>query len=249
MKKIVVTAFACIFGLTAVKAQLAAGNSFVGTSIAAASYAAINNNYIFTDGGTKMLKENNYAINVNPSYGVFLTDHLVLAGMLTFDYASDKTGIANYEGSVSNSTNTIITPFFNIGPFMRYYFFYDYFYYTNPPKAVFYLQAGLALGAGGGSSSGYGSTTTYSYVTSGKLSSFFLYQGTLSLGMTYFIRRDLGTDFSLGYNYLHEDYDDFYNTTTTTFSTHAVHEVPSTSRVQSIVNGISIGIGFNYFIE
>jgi hypothetical protein len=244
MKKILTTALVCIFGLTMVKAQIAKGNLFVGSSFGFASYTSIDNTYNFSDGGTKQLDQKIYDVNLNPAYGVFVTDHLILGGMFNLDYNNNKTDIANFEGSPSNSTGTNISSLFSIGPFVRYYFF-D----TKPSNTLLYIQAGAALGTGGGSSSGSGSGTTSSYVSTGKLSGYFLYRGGFQLGVTHFIQGNLGLDISLGYDYLHEEYTDNYNTATTTFATGVVRDPLYSAGVKSISNGITFNAGLHYFIK
>ena len=244
MKKLVTTALACILGLTVVKAQIAKGDIFAGTSFGTASYTAIDQTYTFLDGGTKQQNEKNYAINANPMYGVFVTDHLIVGGMLNFDYNNDKTDIANYEGPVSNSTGTNISSLFSIGPFVRYYF-YD----TKPSNTLLYIQVGADLGTGFGSSSGSGAGTTSSYVSTGKLSDYFLYEGGFSVGVTHFIRGNLGLDISLGYNYLHEHYNDNYNTATTNDATGVVTDPLYSAAVKSISNGIILSAGVHVFIK
>jgi len=243
MKKIFITAITCIACITFVKAQTAKGNLFVGTSLGAASYTAINNNYVFSDGNTEQQNEKNYDLNIDPTYGVFLTDHLVLGGMLILDYNHDQTDIANYE-TASNSTNTVINTQFRIGPFVRYYFF-D----SKPSNTLFYIQGEAALGTGGGSSSGSGSNASSSYVSTGKISGLFSYSGGGAVGITHFVQRNLGLDISLGYDYIHEHYTDDYNTATTNTSTGIVKNPLYSAGVRSISNGITLSVGFHYFIR
>ncbi|HZY39913.1 MAG TPA: hypothetical protein VFE53_24835 [Mucilaginibacter sp.] len=244
MKKILTTVLACIFGLTLVNAQIAKGNLFVGSSFGYASYTSIDNTYDYTGGGTRQQNQNNYALDITPTYGVFVTDHLILGGMFELDYNHDKTDIANFEGPVSNSTNTVVSSLFSIGPFLRYYF-----YNTKPTSTVLYLQAGAALGTGGGSSSGSGSNSTSSYVSSAKLSGYFLYRGAFAVGITHFVEGNLGLDVSLGYDYLHEHYTGDYSTATTIDATGIVHNSSSSAGIKSITNGIVITAGFHYFIK
>ena len=244
MKKILTTVVALTLCITVVKAQLAKGNLFVGSSFGVASYTGINTNYNFSDGTTRLQNQDNYNVNIDPQYGVFLTDHLILGGMLILDYNNDKTVISNNEPTVSNSTSTVISTLFSAGPFVRYYF-YD----STPSNTVLYLQADAALGTGGGSSSGSGSNTGSSYVSSGKLSQFFLYRGGFAVGVTHFVNQTLGLDFSVGYDYLHEHYTDNYNTATRIYSTGVVTDPFYSAGVRSISNGVTLNVVFHYFIR
>lgn len=57
-----------------------------------------------------------YNINVNPSYGYFITDNILISGFVAFSYYEDK-----YTSS-SGRTSSFIMRSLAIGPSARYYF-------------------------------------------------------------------------------------------------------------------------------
>lgn len=244
MKKIFITAILYMGCTILAKAQLQKGNLFVGSSFGAASYNSIDNTSDFSDGNTNQQHQKNFNLNIDPTYGVFLTDHFILAGVFTLDYNHDRTDNVNLEPAVANSTSTVASTQFSIGPLVRYYFFN-----AKPGNNLFYLQAQAAVGTGSGTSSGYGSSATSSYVSAGKLSDMFLYRGGVAVGITHFVRKNLGLDISVGYNYTHQNYTNAYNTATTNSATGVVKDPLYSANVNSANNGIILSAGFHYFIR
>jgi hypothetical protein len=209
-----------------------------------ASYNAIDNGYNFTDGTVNQQQQRNYNLTLDPTYGVFLTDHFILAGVLTLDYNHDKTDDENLEPAAAISTSKVLSTQFGIGPLVRYCFFNG-----TPGNNLFYLQVLGTLGKGSGSSSGYGENATSNYVSNGKLSGIFTYRGGAAVGVTHFVTKTLGLDVSVGYNYVHQSYTDAYNTATTNTVTGITRDPLYSDHVNFINNGITVSAGFHYFFR
>ncbi|HZY37916.1 MAG TPA: hypothetical protein VFE53_14760 [Mucilaginibacter sp.] len=226
MKKIILAGMFCIAATTILKAQGSKGNLFVGTDIGSTSYNSINMS-TNTNGNIITSDTKEYTIGVAPAIGIFLSDHLVFGGDLSVNYTYDKDNETdNSGGAVLSSSSTRNITHFDIGPFVRYYFFAD-----KPSKTMFYLQANGTVGAGSGS----GSITDASAVaTNSNISGLFVYSAGGSVGISHYILKNVGLNFGLGYSYLHQSYSNNSGSTT--------------SSITSGNSGISLSAGFHVIL-
>jgi len=231
MKKVLLAVIACIAVTTVVKAQTAKGNLFIGTSIGSTSYNSATDDYSFTNGTSSNTNRKSYNLGLSPSIGVFLTDHFILGGNLGVTYNHIKTTDNTAASSDMVTTNTTL---FSIGPFARYYIFN-----STPSKTMFYLQAAGNIGAGSGSSSGSGSNFT----SNGDLKGIFSYNGSGGIGITHFIRKNIGLDVGVGYVYEHEKY-----TSTTTTTTGGAGSTSTSEDVATHTHGVALSAGFHFFL-
>lgn len=227
---------------TGLFAQVSKGTLFVGSTIGAANYNSITNNYDYADSGYRKTTNHNFGIGLSPQLGVFVNDHLIVGGSIGFDYAHDKQNLQNTESNFENAETKRETFTINAGPFLRYYFFN-----TSPGSTLLYTQIGARVGTGSGSSSGNGDNTANTFTTSGKITNIFSWNANGSIGITHFIQKTVGLDIFAGYNY---DSDKSHNTTTTNYTSKSGGT--NTSRavdydLTTHTNNILLGAGFHWF--
>ena len=243
MKKIILVALTCTAFILKTTAQVSKGTIFLGTSIGSTTYSQATNDYSYPDGGSKTTTPDIYSLSLSPQAGVFVTNHVILGGTLGVSYSHNKTNTSNTETSASSSTSMTQTATFNLGPFMRYYF-----YETAPRKTMLYMQVQGTVGLGGGSSSGSGTTTTTTYTSSGTVTNIFTWTGGASVGVTHFVQHNIGLDFALGYSHSYENSNNTNSTLTTTTSNGKQTAKPNDYTLATNTDGFTVSLGFHWFI-
>jgi len=246
MKNTILTLLVCALSTCFANAQIAKGDLFWGASVGSTSYSSATSNFSYIDGNGRLTNSKNYGLVLNPMLGVFVTDHLIVGGLLGLNYSHNNTNSSATEGGVSTSVSTTNNFTIDAGPFLRYYFF-D----RLPARNLLYLQGQGTIGAGSGNSSGSGSNINSTYTSSGTVKGIFTYTGGASIGVTHFIGRDhgLGLDVSLGYLYSHlksTNADDTYRTIT---STGNKTTAASNYDLATHTNGVTLSVGFHWFIN
>ena len=244
MKKIFFIIAACFIGITSVKAQIAKGNLFVGTGIGSTTYNFGNYSYTYSDANVKNQDQKAYTLNLSPSIGVFLTDHLIFGGSLNLAYDHNKTDISNTTDNFLTNNSTVNTTTFTAGPFVRYYFF-D----AEPKNTLVFVQADAAVGTGGGSTNGSTLYTNNSATSSnGNTNGMFVFKAGGAIGVTHFIQKNIGLDISVGYGYDLQKYTATLNTQTTN-AAGLVSNTSSSYKASIPQNGITLAAGFHFFIK
>lgn len=244
MKKVILVFVVCILSLNMVKAQIAKGNIFVGTSVGSTAYNFGTSAYNYSNGNVKTQDQNEYTLSFSPTMGVFVTNHLILGGNLNLAYSNNTVNYNNTTASTVKSNSTTITNTVSVGPFFRYYF-YD----GKPTRSLLFFQGNAAIGTGGGSTTGYTlNSNTSTSNSSGTTTGLFNYKLGAAIGVTQFIQSNIGFDLSVGYAYNYESYTNSVNTQTISST-----GVPgsSTTTIDAIIpqNGITLSAGFHFYLR
>ena len=237
MKRIFLVLAICFTGLTSLKAQLAKGNLFVGSTIGSTAYNWGTNTYLYSAGNTQKLDSKQFAIDLTPSLGVFVTNHLVFGGSLDVGYSHNKSDVTNTDGSVVPTQTTINNSTYSIGPFLRYYF-----YNSTPSKTLLYVEGRATVGSGSGSTNELDSNTGNTTYTATD-NNVFLFTAAGSLGVTHFITKNIGLDVALGYSYDYEKY-----TTDFTFDPNSGNTSSGSKKATLPQSGITLFAGFHFFL-
>jgi len=238
MKKIILTMAVCIAGLTGVKAQIAKGNLFVGSTIGATTYNWGTYTYDYSTGNNQKLDNKKYSINLTPSLGVFVTDHLVFGGNLDVGYDHTKNDVTNTDPAGTGTQTTVNSSTYSVGPFLRYYFFN-----TTPSKTLVYIQGVATVGTGSGSTNESHINTDDNLIYTANDNNMFLFKANGSLGITHFIGKNIGLDVAVGYMYDYEKY-------TTNFTNQPGSGGSSSGSIKTTLpeNGIALSAGFHFFL-
>lgn len=244
MKNIIFSALLCAASTSLVHAQTAKGNLFAGTSVGTTGYSSATSNYDYIDGNNRTTDTKTYSLSANPTLGVFVSDHLIVGGILGLNYRHVKANTDITENAPSNSNSTTNTFTVDLGPFVRYYFFQN-----TPSNTLFYLQGQGTVGLGSGNSSGSGANNNISYTSSGKVSNVFTYTGGGSIGITHFIQKSIGLDLGVGYGYTHEKSTNVSNEYRTANVGGTKTTVTNNYDLSTSTNGITLSAGFHWFIH
>lgn len=245
MKSIILLAVVSIALTSTVKAQTSKGNLFLGTGIGSTVFTSTTADYSYIDGGARKNSSHIYGINAGPQVGVFVSNHLILGGTLGFNFTTNKTDGNTTETNQSTTTLTTNNYTVNLGPLMRYYIFN-----ATPAKTLFYLQAQATIGTGYGNSTGSGNAnTTTTYTSDNKINSIFSWTTGTSVGITHFIRKNIGLDFSIGYNHISNKSTYVNDTYTTNNLTKVVTTKTNNYDLTTGNNNIGISAGFHFFID
>jgi hypothetical protein len=227
------------------RAQFARGTLMLGTTIGTTGYSSANSDYGYDVGTLKNTGTNTFTFSVGPQVGVFLSPHLVLgatpAFIISTSHVSSTT--TNTNNTSSGSTTSTTTTTVSLGPYMRYYF------NPGPTSTWFYAQINGAAGTGSGTSSGnsYNNTTTGN--TNGKVSNIFTWNAGASLGLTHFFYRRIGMDIALGYSYNHVHNYDTNNTYSTNKTSGNIVATTNNYNLNTATNGVTLGVGFHWFLK
>jgi len=191
------------------KAQTEKGRWTIGTQLGNFTYQKQENGYSYFTG------------SVSPSVGYFVTDGLVVGTGIPLSFGSTRYG--QYYASFYNLRQNSVS--IGLAPFIRYYFgqaklkpfvgiAYSYSRTTGNSKTDT---------AGGSESKTKGYTTAF----------------TPTIGLAYFVTRNLGLTASLNYNINHVE----YNTVQTSPNTPGASMANYTSRLASLAIGFQIFLG------
>jgi len=241
-RKLLVIAFS-VFVLNA-SAQFSKGERMVSASVGSVFYNSGKTVYTYpapTTGVTS--NNNNFGINVNPVYGWFITDHIVVGPSLLISYNHNKTFFTD-DGN-GNTYNSDVTNTFNIGlgAFAR-----DYFPTSGSLHP--YGQFGFNLGIGSLNSEGFFFTGSNKSMYDGKSSGNFFANAGLALGLTKMVGTHTGLDFSLGYNFSYSK-SEFKKTTRVDIGNNgSVDQTDVSDPTQKFTNhGVALSVGFQVFLE
>jgi hypothetical protein len=233
----------CSVSLRAV-AQFKKGTVMMGTTVGTTAYSSANSDYDFDNGNTRSTGTKTYTFGIGPQIGVFISPNVVVGGSLTINLNNTKVNTVNDNtnytstGTKTNTTTTTVS----LGPFLRYYFA------QVKGNNWFYTQVNGSVGTGGGSSSGSSFATTTTNTTTGKVSDILNWNAGGSIGMTHFIDKHIGMDFSLGYTYTHAHSDNDNTTYTTNKSSGALTASTNNYTLGTTTNGVTLGVGFHWFL-
>lgn len=244
MKKQILAALVCSVGMLHASAQTLKGTMFVGASVGTTTYSQTTNDYTYPDGGTKNSDAHAYSLSLTPQVGVFVTNHLILAGNLGLSDSHNRTTTSITETSPSSSVSTTNTTTVDLGPMLRYYF-----YENKPLRTMLYMQAQGTVGFGAGNTSGGGFSTNSSYTSSGTTSGIITWTGGGYLGVTHWIRPDIGIDFGLGYVHSYEHSDVTNSTVTTAATTGAQSTKPNNYTLGTNTDGFTALVAFHWYIR
>ncbi len=247
MKKIFIAAVYTIVCTAAAHAQIAKGTVLLGTTVGSTSYSSASDNLDYTSGTNinKSTDTKTYGFNIGPQVGVFLTNHFVLGGTLTYNITSRKT-----DATTTSTVNTPVTAHtnatnytLNIGPFIRYYF------YNTLSNNLLYVQANTTVGTGNGASSGYGENMNSTYTSDGKVSNIFNWNAGASIGLAHFFGPSVALDVALGYAYTSSKNGTANTTVNTNKNTSNVTVTNNNYDEKTATNGISLGAGFHWYLN
>ncbi len=246
MRNLIPLLIVCTLSTSFVHAQIKKGYLFWGASIGATTYSSVTNDYSYIDGHNRTTNTKTFGLILNPSLGVFVTDHLILGGLLGLNYSHNKINTNATEGGVSASVTTSVNYTINAGPFLRYYFSERLL-----SKNLLYLQAQGTVGTGNGNSSGSGFNSYSTYILSGTVNSIFTYTGGGSIGVTHFISRDhiLGLDISFGYLHSYVKSTNVNDTYIITSATGNKTTAANNYGLATHTDGFTLGVGFHWFIN
>ncbi|TDW97194.1 outer membrane beta-barrel protein [Dinghuibacter silviterrae] len=244
MKKHLLVALLCSAGMFRASAQTQKGTLFVGASVGTTTYSQSTNDYSYPDGGTKDAVTHAYSLSMTPQVGVFVTNHLVLAGNLGVSYTHNRTTANNTETSPSSSITTTNSTTVDLGPMLRYYF-----YESRPLRTMLYLQAQGTVGIGAGNTTGSGGSPTSTYTSSGTTSGIVTWTGGGYLGVTHWIRPDIGIDFGLGYLHSYEHSDVTNSTVTTNSTTGGQTTKPNNYTLGTNTDGFTALVAFHWYLR
>jgi len=225
-------------------AQFQKGMRMVGVSIGNAFFNSSKSDYSYpapTTGFTA--NTTNFGVNLNPTYGWFVSDNTVIGASFILGYKHNKT---SYEDAVNGNTfreDQVNNFNIGIGGFVRNYF-------SSAGKFYPFGQFGINFGPGSSNSKGFsfsgGNKSTYT----GKGSGDFFANAGVALGLTRMLNKNTGLDFSLGYNFSYEK-STFKTTTLTDVGNNGTIDQTSISEpTQKFTNhGVSFSVGFQIFLE
>jgi hypothetical protein len=248
MKKITLSTLTAGFLiLTALpsSAQFIKGTIMVGTTIGTTGYSSANSDYNYDAGLLRNTGTNTFAFSVGPQVGVFLSPRLVLGATPAFNISTSHAtnDVHNTNNTSSAATTNTTTTTVSLGPYVRYYF-------TNLNSSNwFYGQLNGSVGSGSGTSTGNTTSSTTLIGTNGKVSDIFTWNAGGSIGMTHFFYKRIGMDIALGYSYNHAHSYNVNNTNTTNKASGVVTETTNNYTLNTTTNGVSLGIGFHWFLK
>lgn len=185
---------------------------------------------------------NSLGVNLSPQFGWFLTDKIVIGGLLTGGYKYDKT-LRSDANNVTNYKNVINSFSLSLGAFARNYF-------SISGGFIPFAQVSVSAGFGSSNHEGYSynATPLYKDVFKGKSSGDFLFNGGLAVGATKMINSHVGLDFTAGYTYSINNYKYKTNTDRDADINGTIDEKPvSDLTVKSRNHGFALGVGFQVF--
>lgn len=225
-------------------AQFSKGQKMVSASVGSVFYNSGKTIYTYPAPTTGTTSNNtNFGININPTYGWFINDHVVVGPSLLISYNHNKTFFeddANGNTFNSDQTNT-----FNIGlgAFARNYF-------ATSGSLHPYGQFGFNLGIGSFSNEGFVFAGNDKSSYDGKSSGNFFANAGLTFGLTKMLSEHTGLDISIGYNYSYTK-SEFKRTTKIDVGNNgSVDQTNISEPTQKFTNhGVILAVGFQVFLD
>jgi hypothetical protein len=228
------------------RAQFSKGDKMVGANIGSVFYNSGKTVYTYPPPTTGITyNTNELGININPVYGWFITNSIVVGPSINISYHHKKAFYT--DDSNGNTYNSDMSNQFSagVGAFLR-----DYFSSTG--TFLPYGQIGFNLGTATNSDKGFYFTngtndkSTYHGKSSGDL---FINLG-LTAGVTKMLSKQTGLDFAVGYNFSYEK-SNFKRTTEFDAGNNGTIDQTSVSQpTQKYTDhGVVLGVGFQIFLE
>ena len=240
MKKFLLFAFILIS--VAGYGQFTKGTRTLGFNFGGVGYSSRSTDDDFADSrlGLRTQSQKDFSINFNPSYGVFLTDKLLLGGGVSISY--NRSDVEEKYDYVFNSNRKSTLLGLN---------FYGRNYFAGKNGLYPYAQGNFGVSFGSGSG---GSTLKYVSRDSSIISNF-TQKGILSInaglsgGATKMLNKNLGIDFAVGYNF------NMFNSTIAPVTSRVVRGITLESgsggdyKSSNTTNGFSLNVGLIIFLD
>ncbi len=240
MKKFFLIAFVLI-GITGY-GQFIKGTRTLGFNFGGVGYNSRNTDDDYVDSrlGLRTKSQKDFSINFNPSYGVFVTNQLLLGGGISLSYNNSKYD-EKYDFVFNSSSNSLIL---GLNLYSRYYF-------AGKNNLFPYGQINFGVGFGNGSGE---STEKYLSRDSSIVNDFtqkgiFNVNAGLSAGVTKMLNKNVGIDFALGYNL------NMFNSTIAPVFSRVVRGTTIESgnggeyKSSNTTNGVSLNVGLIIFLD
>jgi hypothetical protein len=236
----------CVLVSFASSAQFSKGDRMVGANIGSIFFNSGKTVYTYPPPTTGITyNTRGFGVNVNPLYGWFISNNIVVGPSVNFSYSRKKAFYT--DDSNGNTYNSDLSKQFSVGVggFLRNYF-------ASAGSFLPYGQVGFNLGTATNSDEGFyftaGTNDKSSY--EGKSSGDLFINTGLSLGVTKMLSKYTGLDFSVGYNLSYEK-SNFKRTTQFDAGNNGTIDQTSVSQpTQKYTNhGFVLGVGFQVFLE
>jgi hypothetical protein len=226
-------------------AQFKKGTWMLGTTVGSSAYSSANSDYNYDAGELRSTGTSTFTFSVGPQTGIFLSPRLVLGATPAFNISTSHAtnNITNTNNTTSATTTNTTTTTVSLGPFIRYYFS------GLSSTTWFYGQVNGAIGSGSGTTTGNSTSTNSVGSTNGKVSDILTWNAGASIGMTHFFYRRIGMDIAIGYNYSHVRNYDLNSTNSTNKTSGTVTETTNNYTLNTATNGITLGVGFHWFLK
>lgn len=222
--------------------QFTKGTRTLGFNFGGIGYNSRNTDEDYTDSrfGLRTKSQNDFSLSINPSYGVFLSNQLLLGGGLSVSYNRSKYE-EKYDFVFNSSSNSLVM---GLNVYSRYYF-------AGKNNLFPYGQINFGIGFGNGS----GESTERYISRDSSIIEDFTQKGILnvnagfSAGVTKMLNKSVGIDFSLGYNL------NMFNSTISPTFSRVVRGSTTESgsggeyKSSNITNGLGINVGLIIFLE
>ena len=221
-------------------AQFKKGDKMIGSSIAGSTISSGKTLYSYPNGTQGYTSnQNNFTINLNPSYGWFIQNNIVVGVQPVLVYSRQKTWLESENGNTYKKDNYSNLDF-GAGAFLRYFF-------SSGGKLYPFATAYVNAGSGSTNTDGFYYLTNYSQTYTGSSSARFFYNAGITAGITKLISTSAGLEAFIGYVHSSSKF-----TTTTTAHTNdngniSITEYKPTQEFSG--NGVNIGIGLQIFLR
>jgi len=226
-------------------AQFQKGDRMAGASIASVFYNNTTADVTITSIGSTHSINKNYAVNINPQYGWFISEKTAVGVLLNINPSGQK--VRYEENGIAFQEDKTTTLNLGAGGFIRSYF-------SNKGSFLPFGQAVLNVGISKQETSGFfysaDNSTSYKMTYAGKSSGGFYMNGTLLAGVTRKINETIGFDLYLGYNYSYTK--NSFNRSTS-YDEGIDGSIDNTLKSESSSkytnNGVLLGVGLQVFLK
>lgn len=234
-----------LIGAFSANAQFSKGDKMAGASVGSVIYNSGSSDITVAQIGSNTSRITNFNININPSFGWFISDKTVVGAAVIINPYSNKT---TYEQSGSTYQSDKNSNFnIGLGGFARHYF-------GGSGSMMPFGQIGVNFGINTLKTEGffYGGSgnTAYKISYDGESNGGFFANSTFQLGLTKMVGDYTGLDFYAGYNFSYNK-NTFKRTTLTDIGNNgSVDERAENETTTKFTNhGFVIGVGFQVFLK
>jgi hypothetical protein len=217
----------------------------VGTNIGVSFFTSGNSEYTFPGTRGYTSESNTLGVNINPSLGWFVSDNIVVGGLVSINIASKTTNNKSVDTTFSHNKNSQFN--FGLGGFVRYYF-------NTTSGFKPFGQFNLSFGTGSTKNSGYVYSTdltgNYKDTYDGNSSGDSYYNAGLNFGVTKLLNSFIGLDIYASYNYSYSK-----STSKTTTNRHYTTgsggdlKLEYAPTIKNNNHNFGVGVGFQIFLE